>query len=348
MKRMQVFFLLIMGFLFRFAAGQPVTSQSLPHQGRYVLLIHGGAGTILRSKLTPQKEKAYRQALEAALKAGYAKIKEGAPAPEAVQAAIHVMEDNPLFNAGKGAVFTHDGKNELDASIMDGKTRKAGAVAGVTTIRNPIDAAKAVMERSEHVMLAGKGAELFAAQCGLAMVDPEYFYTEERWKGLQKAIREDTAKTKLDHSYQDPGTGYPDYKFGTVGAVALDLNGDLAAGTSTGGMTNKKFGRIGDSPVIGAGTYASNQTAAVSCTGWGEFYIRSVAAYDLSALMEYKNLSVGEAGIAVIKKIGALGGNGGLIALDQNGNAAMPFNTAGMYRAAITKDGKILISIYKD
>ncbi|MCF3111903.1 isoaspartyl peptidase/L-asparaginase [Niabella sp. CC-SYL272] len=345
MKRTQMFVLLAVCFLCA-AGGQLVNGQELLNQGRYVLLIHGGAGTILREKMSPAKEKNYRLALEKALKAGYTAIKSGRPAPEAVQAAIRVLEDDSLFNAGRGAVFTHDGKNELDASIMDGKTGKAGAVAGVTVIKNPIDAAKAVMERSEHVMMAGRGAELFARECGLTIVDPRYFYTEERWQGLQRAIREDARKSKPDHSYQ--GTGYPDYKLGTVGAVALDQEGNLAAGTSTGGMTNKKFGRIGDSPVIGAGTYAKNQTAAVSCTGWGEYFIRSVAAYDLSALMEYQNMPVAAAGEAVMKKIGALGGDGGLIALDQNGNAAMPFNTAGMYRAAITNDGKTEIYIYKD
>ncbi|WP_083927660.1 isoaspartyl peptidase/L-asparaginase family protein [Niabella aurantiaca] len=348
MKRARLCFLLAASFLCHIAAGQSVTSQQLPGQGQYVLLIHGGAGTILRSKMTSGKEKVYREALEAALKAGYAKIKDGQPALEAVQAAIRIMEDNPLFNAGKGAVFTHGGRNELDAAIMDGNTRKAGAVTGVTTIKNPIDAARAVMERSEHVMLSGKGAEQFAKQCGLTIVRPKYFYTEERWQGLQKAIRDEAPKTKVGHRQQQPGTGFPDYKFGTVGAVALDRNGNLAAGTSTGGMTNKRFGRIGDSPVIGAGTYASNKTAAVSCTGWGEYFIRNVAAYDLSALMEYKSMPVKEAGDAVITKIGSSGGNGGLIALDRNGNAAMPFNTAGMYRAAITKDGKITIFLYND
>ncbi len=324
-------------------------STALQQQkGNYVLVIHGGAGTILKSKMTPEKEQAYKAALEQALKAGYAKIKEGKTSLDAVQAAINILEDNPLFNAGKGAVFTHDGKNELDASIMDGKTLKAGAVAGITIIKNPIDAARAVMDKSEHVMMVGKGAEAFAQQNGITIVDPKYFYTKERWEGLQNAIREDSIKAKLDHSYSAPNAGYPDYKFGTVGAVALDNFGNLAAGTSTGGMTNKKFGRVGDSPIIGAGTYANNKTVAVSCTGWGEFYIRNVVAYDLSAMMEYKNISVKEAGDAVIKKVGNLGGDGGLIALDKNGNMAMPFNTEGMYRAAITKDGKIEIWIYKD
>ncbi|MBO9620714.1 MAG: isoaspartyl peptidase/L-asparaginase [Niabella sp.] len=346
MRQICLLFFIVFNGLFVSSSAQQLTNQQLAHQGQYVLVIHGGAGTILKAGMTPEKEKAYRAGLEAALQAGYKKIKEGASSLDAVQAAITVMEDNPLFNAGKGAVFTHEGKNELDAAIMDGKTLKAGAVAGVTSIKNPILAARAVMERSEHVMLIGKGAEQFAKECGLTIVAPNYFYTEDRWKGLQKAIEEEARKKQQGNGYNPPGTGYPDYKFGTVGAVALDKEGNLAAGTSTGGMTNKKFGRVGDSPIIGAGTYANNKTAAVSCTGWGEFFIRNVVAYDLSALMEYKGLSVREAGGTVIKKTGAMGGDGGLIALDQKGNAAMPFNTAGMYRGAITQDGVIEIYIY--
>lgn len=314
-------------------------------KGNYVLVIHGGAGTILKEKMTVEKEAAYKAALAQALNAGYEKIKAGKSSIDAVQAAVNIMENNPLFNAGKGAVFTHDGKNELDASIMDGKTLKAGAVAGVTTIKNPVDAARAVMEKSPHVMMAGKGAEIFAKQCGLTLVSPKYFYTEDRWKSLQNALKDE--KQKAAYRYTKPA-GYPDYKFGTVGAVALDNNGNLAAATSTGGMTNKKFGRIGDSPIIGAGTYANNETVAVSGTGWGEYFIRSVVAYDVAAMMAYKGVSVKEAGAAVIKKMGDMGGDGGLIALDKNGNIAMPFNTASMYRAAITKDGKVEIYIYKD
>ncbi|MCW3467097.1 isoaspartyl peptidase/L-asparaginase family protein [Chitinophaga nivalis] len=318
-------------------------------QGKYVLVIHGGAGTILKSQMTPEKEAAYKAALAKALQAGYEKIQGGASSLDAVEAAVHVMEDSPLFNAGKGAVFTHDGRNELDAAIMNGKTGQAGAVAGVTTIRNPISAARAVMEKSEHVMMVGPGAEQFAKEAGLEIVDPAYFRTEERWQGLQKALREDSLKSKLDHSYNNGRLGIQniDNKFGTVGAVALDKAGNLAAATSTGGMTNKKYGRVGDSPIIGAGTYANNKTVAVSCTGWGEFYIRNVVAYDLSALMAYKGLSVAAAGKTVIEKVGAAGGDGGLIALDSKGNMAMPFNTAGMYRAAITSDGKTEIYIYK-
>lgn len=312
-----------------------------------VIVVHGGAGTILKSKMTPEKEAAYRKGLQQALEAGYAKWKTGAPALDAVEAAIRILEDNPLFNAGKGAVFTHDGKNELDASIMNGATLQAGAVAGVRTLKHPISAARAVMEKSEHVMMVGAGAEQFAKEAGLEIVKPEYFRTEERWKQLQQAIKEDEQKAKLDHSYHKAGTINVDYKFGTVGCVVLDQSGNLAAGTSTGGMTNKKYGRVGDSPIIGAGTYA-NATVGISCTGWGEFYIRSVVAHDLAAMMEYKGYTVQDAGKSVIAKVGKLGGDGGLIALDKNGNVAMPFNTEGMYRGTITADGKIEIEIYKD
>lgn len=318
--------------------------KNTPAGEKYVLVIHGGAGTILKSSMTAEKEKAYTAALRQALEAGYAKLKTGKSSLDAVQAAINILEDSPLFNAGKGAVFTNDGRNELDASIMDGKTLKAGAVAGVTIIKNPIDAARAVMEKSEHVMMVGKGAESFARQHNITITDPKYFYTKERWDGLQKAKQEE--KIKLDHSSNNHHNFY-DQKFGTVGAVALDNNGNLAAGTSTGGMTNKRFGRVGDSPIIGAGTYANNKTVAVSCTGWGEFYIRNVVAYDLSAMIEYKSFSVEEAGNAVIKKVGDSGGDGGLIAIDKNGNIAMPFNTPGMYRGAVTSEGKIVINIYR-
>lgn len=318
---------------------------------QYVLVIHGGAGTILKKNMSPEKEAQYKAGLEAALKKGYAVLQAGGSSLDAVEASVRILEDDSLFNAGKGAVFTNDGRNELDASIMDGKTQAAGAVAGVRIIKNPISLARAVMEKSEHVMMAGRGAEQFAAEAGIEIVDSSYFRTGSRWQGLQKALREDSSKTKLDHSFTPPqkaGTLNRDDKFGTVGCVALDRNGNLAAATSTGGMTNKKYGRIGDSPVIGAGTYANNNTVAVSCTGWGEFYIRNVVAHDLSALMAYKGLSVEEAGRTVIKKVGDMGGNGGLIALDKNGNMAMPFNTEGMYRGTVTKDGKIEILIYKD
>lgn len=319
-------------------------------QEKYVMVIHGGAGTITRKNMSPEKEAAYVAALTKALQTGYEVLKSGKTSLDAVEATIHVMEDSPLFNAGKGAVFTHDGKNEMDAAIMDGKTMMAGAVAGVTTIKNPISAARAVMEKSEHVMMVGPGAESFAKQAGIEIVDPEYFYTKERWDGLQKAIQEDSTKSVLDHGNKKSmklGTINPDYKFGTVGAVALDKNGNLAAGTSTGGMTNKKYGRIGDSPIIGAGTYANNATAGISCTGWGEFYIRNVVAHDISAMMEYKNMSVADASRAALDKVGKMGGDGGLIAMDAKGNVSMPFNTEGMYRGTVTENGKIEVLIYK-
>lgn len=318
-------------------------------QSRYVMVIHGGAGTILKENMTSEQEEAFKQALTQALQAGYAQLQANKSSLEAVEAAILVMEDNPLFNAGKGAVFTHEGKNELDASMMWGPTRAAGAVAGVTTIRNPIKAARAVMEQSEHVMLTGKGAELFARAKGLEIVDTTYFYTENRWLGLQRALQQDSIQMQLDHdgrSQSHNSASHHDYKYGTVGAVALDHKGNLAAGTSTGGMTNKRYGRVGDAPIIGAGTYA-NEQVGISCTGWGEFFIRGIAAYDVAAQMEYSNVSLADGAANVISKIGNMGGDGGMIALDKNGNMAMPFNTAGMYRGAITEAGEIEVAIYK-
>lgn len=326
------------------------TSGQGSDTSKYIMVIHGGAGTILKSKMTPEKEAAYVAALTEALEVGYAVIKAGKPGMDAVESTIHVLENSPLFNAGKGAVFTNEGKNEMDASVMEGKTMMAGSVAGVTVIKNPISAARAVMEKSEHVMMVGAGAERFAKQMGLEIVKPDYFYTKERWEGLQRAKQEDSTKAVLDHGSKKSsraGTINKDYKFGTVGCVALDQAGNLAAGTSTGGMTNKKFGRVGDAPIIGAGTYANNATAAISCTGWGEFYIRNVVAHDISALMEYKGLSVKEASQTVLDKVGKMGGDGGLIAIDKNGNIAMPFNTEGMYRGTVRADGKIEVQIYK-
>lgn len=319
---------------------------------KYVLVIHGGAGTIDKSSMTPEKEEAYHDALTAALEYGYAVLKEGKPALDAVQAAIHVLEDSPLFNAGKGAVFTNDGKNELDASIMDGKTLKAGAVAGVSNIKNPIDAARAVMDKSEHVMMVGKGAEVFAAANGCDTVPGTYFFTQERWDQLQRTIKEEevgrAAYNDLDlKKIRISGVSEEDKKFGTVGAVALDQAGNLAAGTSTGGMTNKRYGRVGDSPIIGAGTYCNNATAGISCTGWGEYYIREVAAHRVSALIELKGLSVVEASKQVIEEIGAMGGDGGIISLDKNGKVAMEFNTSGMYRGTVDENGNVAVQIYR-
>lgn len=315
-------------------------------QKKYVMVIHGGAGTITKENMTPEKEKAYREKLTEALKAGYAEIEKGKSSIEAVSAAIVVMEDSPLFNAGKGAVFTADGKNEMDASIMFGKDKSAGAVAGVHTIKNPIKAAIAVMQKSEHVMLAGTGAETFAKEQGLEIVDPKYFWTKDRWDGLQKAKQKELEKNKKTSQNTLPDSYSIDQKFGTVGAIALDKEGNITAGTSTGGMTNKKFGRIGDSPIIGAGTYANSQVG-ISGTGWGEFFIRSTAARTVAAKMEYQNKDVKTAAQETIDEIGKMGGDGGLIALDKDGNIAMPFNTAGMYRGAVTENGDIEIEIYR-
>jgi len=354
MKLISSFFLLI--FFFKTAFAQD-------YSDKITLVIHGGAGTITRANMTPEKEKAYREVLNTALQKGYAVLKQGGTSEKAVETAIMVMEDSPLFNAGKGAVFTNEGKNEMDAAIMDGKTLKAGAIAGVTTIKNPIRGAIAVMEKSPHVLMAGKGADLFAKEQGLEIVDPSYFYTEARYKALQKAKEEE--KVELDHTentkkeiQKKPKTGFvkeedliftEGKKYGTVGCVALDKFGNLTAGTSTGGMTNKRYGRIGDAPIIGAGTYANNNTCAVSATGHGEFFIRSVVAYDISALMEYKGLSVKDAAEEVVmKKLVERGGEGGLIALDRNGNIAMPFNSEGMYRGYVKADGKSEVMIYKD
>lgn len=321
---------------------------SVQEKEPFAIVIHGGAGTILRKNMTPEREAEYRKILEKAIKTGYTILKDGGSGLDAVQKTINVMEDSPLFNAGKGAVFTNDGKNELDASIMEGKTLNAGAVAGVTTVKNPVNLARAVMERSEHVMLAREGAETFAEEQGLEIVDPSYFYTEPRMKALERI--KDKEKTELDHdgktAFYDPAI--KDTKFGTVGCVALDKNGNLAAATSTGGMTNKRWGRIGDSPIIGAGTYANNRTCAVSSTGWGEFFIRGMVAYDISALMEYKGMSLQEAAKEVIqKKLPELGGIGGIIAVDHLGNMTMEFNTAGMYRASMNAEGELHVGIYE-
>lgn len=330
-------------------------SQGLYAQGKVAIAIHGGAGTITRKNMSAEMEKAYREGLTAALQKGYAVLKNGGNSLDAVEAAVVEMENNPLFNAGKGAVFTHEGKNEMDAAIMNGATLAAGSIAGVSTIRNPIKTARKVMENSAHVMLTGKGAEEFAKQQGEAIVDPSYFYTEKRWEGLQRALKAE--KVELDHADTLkkvlPRTGYLIFdegkKFGTVGAVALDRNGNLAAATSTGGMTNKRWNRVGDAPIIGAGTYANNATCAVSATGHGEYFIRSVVAYDISALMEYKNLPLKNAANEVVmQKLVKRGGEGGVIAIDKNGNIAMPFNSEGMYRASIDTEGKVYIGIYKN
>ena len=331
--------------MFLFSQNQLIMSEN------FAIVIHGGAGTILKKNMTDEQEKAYQEKLQEALDSGYAILKNRGSAIDAVEKAIVVMEDSPLFNAGKGAVYTNAATNELDASIMDGKTLNAGAVSGVRNVKNPIKLARVVMEKSEHVMLSGKGAEDFAKLHKIEMVDSAYFYNEHRLKQLNKI--KDSEKIQLDHSDNDDEQGditeLKDCKFGTVGAVALDKHGNLAAATSTGGMTNKKFGRIGDSPIIGAGTYANNATCAVSCTGHGEFFIRNVVAYDVAALMEYKNLSLVDAANYVVnEKLVKLGGDGGLIAIDKDGNIAMPFNTKGMYRAYKKANGESKILIFKN
>lgn len=314
-------------------------------EGAVAIVIHGGAGTITRNNLTPELEAEYRAKLEEALSAGHLILRNGGSSLDAVVAAITVMEDSPLFNAGKGAVFTSEGTNELDASIMDGATLQAGAVAGVKRVKNPILLARAVMEKSQHVMMAGAGAEKFAEEQGLELVDPSYFFTQRRWDQLQRA-KEREAGAQLTAQAE---LGPDDLKFGTVGAVALDRNGNLAAATSTGGLTNKRFGRVGDSPIIGAGTYADNRSCAVSATGTGEYFIRAAVAHDICARMRYGGLTLQEAAEQVImKELVDLGGDGGVIALDRNGNIAMPFNTEGMYRGSIDKSGKMVIEIYRD
>jgi beta-aspartyl-peptidase (threonine type) len=306
----------------------------------FSIAIHGGAGTLVKGLMTPELEAEYKAALKTARDIGYKILEQGGTALDAVESAVNSLEDTPLFNAGKGAVFTNEGTHEMDASIMDGKTLEAGAVSLVTGIKNPVSLARDVMEKSYHVFLAGEGAMKFAKSNGYDIETPEYFYDEVRYKQWQGI--KDSDNFQLDHSVKKDG------KFGTVGAVACDQHGNIAGATSTGGMTNKKWGRVGDSPMVGAGVYANNKTCAISCTGSGEFFIRGVVAYDVSCLMEHKGLSVEEASNEVIhKRILELKGDGGLIAIDAQGNIAMPFNTEGMYRAFKTSKGKEEISIYK-
>mgnify|MGYP000069932193 CR=1 FL=1 len=304
----------------------------------YAIVIHGGAGTILRENMTPEREKAYRDALNAALDVGEQILQEGGSSADAVEQTIIFMENSPLFNAGKGAVFTSEGKNELDAAFMSGNDLNAGAVGGLTNVKNPIRAARAVMEKSKHVLLTGQGAERFATEQGLDTVPADYFYTEDRWNALQRALQKEN---------QGTGALLPaDYKYGTVGCVALDKAGNITAGTSTGGMTNKRYNRFGDVPVIGAGTYANNATCGVSCTGHGEYFIRYAVAHDLNALMAYKGWPLDKAANHIIfEKLKPAGGGGGLIALDAYGNVTMPFNTAGMYRG-YAKPGEREVGIF--
>lgn len=316
----------------------------------FAIIIHGGAGTILKKNMSDEKETAYKTKLKEAIKTGYVILKDGGTSQEAVMRTIQIMEESPLFNAGKGAVFTHEETNELDASFMDGKTLNAGAVAGVKSVKSPIELAIKIMTDSDHVMLSGKGAASFAEEKGLEIVDPSYFYTEKRFKSLQRI--KDRNKTALDHDDKKAAFYDADIKnakFGTVGCVALDKNGNISAGTSTGGMTNKRWGRIGDSPVIGSGTYANNKTCGVSSTGWGEYFIRGQVAYDISAQMEYQQKTLKNATKDVIQnKLTALGGTGGVVALDKNGNMSFEFNTAGMYRASMNDKGDLVVKIYKE
>ena len=312
----------------------------------FSMVLHGGAGTILKEDMTPELESAYFNALQIALDAGFAVLEQGGTAVNAIKAAIVILEDNVLFNAGRGAVFTKKGVQEMDAAIMDGNDLSAGAVAGVRNVRNPIMLATEVMRNSNHVFLSGKGANDFAIKQGIKLEPDEYFYSAFRYDQW-KAIR-DSDNYSLDHTNHHLEELLRDKKFGTVGAVACDANGNIAAATSTGGMTNKKYGRIGDSPVIGCGTYANNKTCAISCTGHGEMFIRTVAAYDVSCLMEYKGLSLQDAMDEVVnKKLINIGGEGGMIGVDAKGNHAMVLNSAGMYRGVRNSKGFSVVSIYK-
>ena len=310
------------------------------------LAIHGGAGTILKGNMTPELEKAYLRALEEALAGGYAILENGGSATDAVKASVVILEDNILFNAGKGSVFTKDGTHEMDAAIMEGHGLAAGAVAGVRNIRNPINLATAVMLHSDHVLLSGQGANDFAAQQQIPMESDDYFFSQFRYDQWQQM--KGTDAYSLDHNKYEPGSPAGERKFGTVGAVACDIDGNIAAATSTGGMTNKKFGRIGDSPLIGIGTYANNKTCAISCTGHGEPFIKAVAAYDVSCLMEYKGMNLAEAMNEVVNnKLPVLEGEGGMVGVDSNGNISLLFNSEGMYRGAKSSDGTSFVDIYK-
>jgi beta-aspartyl-peptidase (threonine type) len=313
---------------------------------KYTLAIHGGAGTILKEDMTPELEKAYIDGLQQAMDAGFAVLEQGGSAVNAIKATIVILEDNMLFNAGRGSVFTKKGVQEMDAAIMDGRNLEAGAVTGVRNVRNPIELAMEVMINSNHVFLSGKGASDFAIKQGIKLEPDEYFFSQfryDQWKSIR-----DSDTYSLDHTHQRLEELMRDKKFGTVGAVACDQNGNIAAATSTGGMTNKKYGRIGDSPIIGAGTYANNRTCGISCTGHGELFIRAVAAHDVSCLMEYKGLSLQEAmEIVVHEKLMAIGGEGGMIGVDAQGNAALVFNSQGMYRGYKSSDGSKVVAIYK-
>ena len=342
---------LSIGLLVIFTMGMAV--QSRP-SSKWAIVIHGGAGVIERASMTREAEAAYRAALSKVLETGSAVLRQGGDALDAIESVIKVMEDDPLFNAGRGAVFSSAGKNELDASIMDGATLNAGAIAGVTRVRNPISLARAVMQKSPHVMLAGDGAETFALQQGLEIVDPSFFFTERRWQELERTLQSRgepiPPRPAGAPKPQAVLSGAPDeHQYGTVGVVALDTKGNVAAGTSTGGMTAKRWGRVGDSPIIGAGTYASNQSCAVSGTGTGEFFIRLTIAREICALVEYKKYKIQQAADEVIqKRLGALKGTGGVIVVSPKGEMAWSFNSPGMYRAKLSSDTSPRISIFKD
>mgnify|MGYP003656721668 CR=1 FL=1 len=318
-----------------------------PVQQEFAIVIHGGAGTILKENMTDSLELAYKEALTEAIKIGYKILENGGTSLEAVQRTINSMENSPLFNSAKGAVFNHEGINELDASIMDGETLNAGAIAGVTNVKNPINLAYEVMTNSEHVLLSGKGAELFAKEHNIELVDPSYFFTQNRFDALQRTLAKEKSSSSNKTAFYDPFI--KDDKYGTVGCVALDKNGNIAAGTSTGGMNNKRYNRIGDSPIIGSGTYANNATCGVSSTGWGEYFIRGQVAYDISAQIEYAGKDLESAAKNVIQdKLTNLGGTGGIVALDKFGNPSMEFNTEGMYRAYMNDKGQLTLGIYKE
>ena len=321
-------------------------NSEIATEKHFAIVIHGGAGTIKKANMTPEQEAAYKEKLQEAINTGYSILEKGGTAIDAVQKTLNLLEDSPLFNAGKGAVFNSLGKNEMDASIMDGNTLNSGAVAGVKHIKNPINAARLVMDSTRHVLLSGKGAEDFAKQFNVIFVENSYFHTTKRFQQLQKARKKN--KVQLKHTSMNTELLIDDHKYGTVGAVALDKNGNIAAATSTGGLTNKKYGRIGDSPIVGAGTYANNKTCGISCTGTGEYFIRTLAAHEASNLMQYQNMSIQESLENVIKQIGDLGGDGGMIGLDKNGNIAWHFNTEGMYRAYKKSDGESVLKFYEE
>lgn len=330
---------------------KPAKEGDMPtaNQNNFALVIHGGAGSISRGRFSPEEEELYKKGLSDALDAGYAVLSSGGNSVDAVETAIKILEDNPLFNAGKGGVLTSLGENELDASIMDGRTRNAGAVASVKTIKNPISAARLVMEKSPHVMLVSTGAETYARENGLEMVENIYFRVPSQWKKYQDYLE----KQKQQQETEDGGNGNLDteseWKYGTVGCVALDMQGNIVAGTSTGGMSFKRFGRVGDSPIIGAGCYANNQTCGISATGEGEYFIRGVISYDISARMEYAGESLEAAATEVIMhKLAEMGGTGGVIGLDSDGNISMIFNTSGMFRGYIDRNGNKEILLYKE